>query len=116
MRRGEFIKAMQQECPSMYINLAQRHLEWLRECDTARSCLRAASEVLEENPMDDRALYAFPQVRMARGELTDTQKQLFDQGHFIRLIFQPRVVGKKQNRSTSRASGRSSKTESANSL
>ena len=70
--RAEFVKAMQEECPSIYISLAQRHLDWLQECEPARACLRVASEVLEANPMDDKALYAFPEVRMAWGYFTDT--------------------------------------------
>ena len=40
--------------------------------------------------MDDRPLYAFPDVRAAWYVLSDTQRQLFDQGYLVRLILQQR--------------------------
>ena len=40
--------------------------------------------------MDDRALYAFPDVRAVWSVLSDTQRQLADQGYFVRLVFQQR--------------------------
>ena len=78
---------MQEECPTIYFSLAQRHLDWLQACHKARAPLRVAAETLEDYPLDDRPLYAFPDVRAAWSVLSDTQRRLFDQGYVVRFIF-----------------------------
>ena len=91
MTQAEFIEAMRQSCPTIYFSLAQRHLDWLQECDQARSFLSVAADALEANALDDRPLYAYSEVRYARSKLSESQRQLFGQGHLTILVFEQRT-------------------------
>ena len=91
MAQVELIEAMRQGCPTLYFSLAQRHLDWLQECDQARSFLSVAADALEANAPDDRPLYAYSEVRYAWSKLSESQRQLFDQGYLTRLVFEQRT-------------------------
>ena len=90
MTQAEFIAAMRQECPTIYLSLAQRHLDWILECDKARAFLSVVAESLEEHAMEALPMYAYPEVRRAWSRLTEAQRQFFDPGYLTRLIFEPR--------------------------